>query len=241
MLGFEVRLDVGTPEMRFITVGPPNQPDTAIVLQPSTRRLTRLVSPNASQDGAVFEHQGQRLTRRVIALSVICLVGATSCGGSGEGDAEVGDAAATMTYAAARLEEIQEAVDEWASAKTLADARAAAERARNLVTGPATLGSGDLDDDGEVLGISAKGLLPSSSGAPGGLVPDLAGCAAVDRDVLGGDWATPADRWDILQTAITDWEPSNDTFPSLPSHPQRICEASPSFSLIRQLGGQWAP
>ncbi len=36
VLGFEVRLDVGTPEMRFITVGPPNQPDTAIVLQPPT-------------------------------------------------------------------------------------------------------------------------------------------------------------------------------------------------------------
>lgn len=36
VLGFEVRLDVGPPEMRFITVGPPNQPDTAIVLQPPT-------------------------------------------------------------------------------------------------------------------------------------------------------------------------------------------------------------
>lgn len=36
VLGFEVRLDVGTPEMRFITVGPPNQPDTSIVLQPPT-------------------------------------------------------------------------------------------------------------------------------------------------------------------------------------------------------------
>lgn len=36
VLGFEVRVDVGTPEMRFITVGPANQPDTAIVLQPPT-------------------------------------------------------------------------------------------------------------------------------------------------------------------------------------------------------------
>ncbi len=36
VLGFEVRLDVGTPEMRFITVGPPGQPDTSIVLQPPT-------------------------------------------------------------------------------------------------------------------------------------------------------------------------------------------------------------
>ena len=33
-LGFEVRLDVGDGGMRWITVGPPGQPDTAIVLHP---------------------------------------------------------------------------------------------------------------------------------------------------------------------------------------------------------------
>jgi uncharacterized glyoxalase superfamily protein PhnB len=33
-LGFEVRLDVGGGNMRWITVGPPNQPDTNIVLYP---------------------------------------------------------------------------------------------------------------------------------------------------------------------------------------------------------------
>jgi catechol 2,3-dioxygenase-like lactoylglutathione lyase family enzyme len=33
-LGFEVRLDVGKDKMRWITVGPPNQPDTSIVLYP---------------------------------------------------------------------------------------------------------------------------------------------------------------------------------------------------------------
>ena len=33
-LGFEVRLDVGEGKMRWITVGPPGQPDTAIVLHP---------------------------------------------------------------------------------------------------------------------------------------------------------------------------------------------------------------
>lgn len=36
VLGFEVRLDVGSGKMRFITVGPPEQPDTSIVLQPPT-------------------------------------------------------------------------------------------------------------------------------------------------------------------------------------------------------------
>ncbi len=35
-LGFEVRLDVGYGGMRWITVGPPGQPDTAIVLHPPT-------------------------------------------------------------------------------------------------------------------------------------------------------------------------------------------------------------
>jgi uncharacterized glyoxalase superfamily protein PhnB len=35
-LGFEVRLDVGYHGMRWITVGPPAQPDTAIVLSPPT-------------------------------------------------------------------------------------------------------------------------------------------------------------------------------------------------------------
>lgn len=34
ILGFEVRLDVGTGAMRWITVGPVGQPDTAIVLYP---------------------------------------------------------------------------------------------------------------------------------------------------------------------------------------------------------------
>ncbi len=33
-LGFEVRLDVGQGKMRWITIGPPGQPDTSIVLHP---------------------------------------------------------------------------------------------------------------------------------------------------------------------------------------------------------------
>ena len=36
ILGFEVRLDVGYEDMRWITVGPVGQPDTAIVLHPPT-------------------------------------------------------------------------------------------------------------------------------------------------------------------------------------------------------------
>jgi catechol 2,3-dioxygenase-like lactoylglutathione lyase family enzyme len=36
VLGFEVRLDVGYEGMRWITVGPAGQPDTAVVLHPPT-------------------------------------------------------------------------------------------------------------------------------------------------------------------------------------------------------------
>jgi catechol 2,3-dioxygenase-like lactoylglutathione lyase family enzyme len=34
VLGFEVRTDVGQGSMRWITVGPPNQPDTCLLLAP---------------------------------------------------------------------------------------------------------------------------------------------------------------------------------------------------------------
>ena len=43
-LGFEVRLDVGSGTMRWITVGPPGQPDTAIVLHPPA------VDPGITED-----------------------------------------------------------------------------------------------------------------------------------------------------------------------------------------------
>ncbi len=36
VLGWEVRLDVGYEDMRWITVGPPDQPETAVVLYPPT-------------------------------------------------------------------------------------------------------------------------------------------------------------------------------------------------------------
>ncbi len=43
-LGFEVRLDVGQGAMRWITVGPPNQPGTSIVLAPPA------VDPGITED-----------------------------------------------------------------------------------------------------------------------------------------------------------------------------------------------
>jgi catechol 2,3-dioxygenase-like lactoylglutathione lyase family enzyme len=44
VLGFELRKDVGYQQMRWLTVGPANQPDTAIVLTPPA------VDPGISDD-----------------------------------------------------------------------------------------------------------------------------------------------------------------------------------------------
>lgn len=44
LLGFEVRMDVGYEGMRWITVGPPGQPDTSIVLTPPA------VDPGLTED-----------------------------------------------------------------------------------------------------------------------------------------------------------------------------------------------
>lgn len=43
VLGFDVRLDVGEGQMRWITVGPSGQPDTSIVLTPA------VVDPTVSE------------------------------------------------------------------------------------------------------------------------------------------------------------------------------------------------
>jgi predicted enzyme related to lactoylglutathione lyase len=44
VLGFEVRTDVGQGKMRWITVGPPGQPDTSILLAPPA------VDPGITED-----------------------------------------------------------------------------------------------------------------------------------------------------------------------------------------------
>ncbi len=120
-----------------------------------------------------------------------------------------------------RIDAIAMAVARWEGAESIEDAHAAAEEARNLVTGARTVGAGDLDGDGTAMGLAERGLLPGEGGAPG-LVSPLEGCAEVERDVLGGSWSDPADRWQVAAAAIDAWAPANNTFPSLPSHPQRI-------------------
>jgi predicted enzyme related to lactoylglutathione lyase len=44
ILGFELRMDVGYEGMRWLTVGPPGQPDTSIVLHPPA------IDPGVTED-----------------------------------------------------------------------------------------------------------------------------------------------------------------------------------------------
>ena len=44
----------------------------------------------------------------------------------------------------------------------------------------------------------------------------------VEADVLGGPWDDAPARWWTMVTAIDEWAPDGNTFPTLPSHPQRV-------------------
>ncbi len=119
-----------------------------------------------------------------------------------------------------RLAAIDGAVRRWRQASNLRVAHDAAEEARNLIVGAAGPYYGDSDRDGSVAGASSRGLLPGRSGEAGLAQPGDGAC--VVRDILGGGWEQPARRWSILEAAIEVWSPSRNTFPSLPSQPQRI-------------------
>jgi len=121
---------------------------------------------------------------------------------------------------ALRLAEIDGAVRRWRRASHLRVAHAAAEEALNLVVGPAGPYYGDADRDGAVAGASSIGLLPGLAGEAG--LAQAADGACVVRDILGGGWEQPARRWSFLEAAIGAWSPFRNTFPSLPSHPQRV-------------------
>jgi predicted enzyme related to lactoylglutathione lyase len=68
VLGMEVRLDVGFEGMRWVTVGPPSQPDVNIVLEPP------LADPNASPEDkkAMAELLAKGMLRGVIFSTEDC-------------------------------------------------------------------------------------------------------------------------------------------------------------------------
>ncbi|MCB0972624.1 MAG: hypothetical protein KDA97_14050 [Acidimicrobiales bacterium] len=137
-------------------------------------------------------------------LALALLVAAAGCGSSSDGDAPPADPEAIAALDE-RLDELDAAVSAWADAATLDEAVAAATEARDLVTG--------TDEE--------PGILTDRQGEPG-LADPLAGCDQVERDVLGGSWDDPTERWQILDDAIAEWTPANNPFPGLPSHPQRV-------------------
>ena len=121
---------------------------------------------------------------------------------------------------ATRLAAVDEAVNRWAAASTLAAAHEAAEEARNLIVGSSGPFYGDANRDGRIAGASEVGVLPGLNGQQGLAGPRDNAC--VVADVLGGSWSDPARRWSQLQGAIARWTPVRNTFPLLPSHAQRV-------------------
>jgi len=173
-------------------------------------------------------------------LAIAGALAATACTGEkplGQSGADHGAALANTTPADApapapsaepprreslseRVAAVDAAVGRWRTAGDLPAARRAAEEARNLIGGPAGPMFGDADGDGVIAGQRADGLLPGVGGEPG--LASGSSSACVERDVFGGDWSDPAGRWAILARAIAKWSPGNNSFPALPSHPQRI-------------------
>jgi len=74
----------------------------------------------------------------------------------------------------------------------------------------------------------------------------LATNECVAKDVLGGSWEDPPDRWDEMLRAIGDWRPDNNTMPSLASHPMRVVgwatfsQDSDSLEAIHEYAGHAA-
>lgn len=119
-----------------------------------------------------------------------------------------------------RLLALDRAAFRWQTAPSLQIAHVAAEEARNLIVGASGPYYGDADRDGQIAGASVAGVLPGLKGEASLAVPTNNSC--VVADILGGSWSEPAVRWSLLQTAIARWTPTRNTFPSLPSHAQRV-------------------
>lgn len=159
----------------------------------------------------------------LLAALLASLASSVACGAGRTTRVEPTPAAGESPHRAAlaeRLAAIDRAVSAWQAASDLPAARRAAEEARNLVVGADGPSYGDADGDGTVRGAVAAGLLPGLTGVAGLAAEEDGAC--VERDVLGGPWADPAARWAELDARIAAWTPTNNTFPTLPSHPQRV-------------------
>lgn len=149
-------------------------------------------------------------TVAIVPLVALLLAGCSTTAQSVAGSDEL----------AARLQTIDAAITAWQAAPDLPTARRSAEEVRNLVVGADGPYYGDADGDGTIEGAVDVGVLPGLEGEPG-LASGIDG-RCVERDILGGSCDDAPARWATLDTAITSWSSADNTFPTLPSHPQRI-------------------
>jgi len=159
----------------------------------------------------------------VVLLSL--LAACTNADGDAPEPSSTGNAATTATSEAPlrdRLDVLDSLITTWRAAETIDEAHAAAEAAANLIVGPGGPSCGDRDANGTLEGATDVGLLPALSGSPTGIANPLETNECIVRDVLGGSWDQPAERWNTMLTAIDEWRPNRNTMPSLPSHPMRI-------------------
>jgi hypothetical protein len=166
------------------------------------------------------------MKRRFVTSAAVFVLLAlmTACGAADSNPIAVSSShspGAANTALVERIDDIEAAVKLWQDASTIADAHAAAEQARNLVVGPNGPDYGDADGNGGIDGNSQIGILPGLSGEVG-LAQSPPVNACVTADVLGGAWDDPQARWGEALTAVDDWSTSNNTFPSLASHLQRV-------------------
>lgn len=165
-------------------------------------------------DGRAAIGDAAPMRSRALALVACAALALGACGDDDDPPATAG-----AQPALERAEAIEDAVAAWADAPTLDEAQRHAEDARNLITGPAVQGAGDIDGDGSAEPVD-EGLLPGDDGSAG-LATGLPG-RCVELDVLGGAWDEPAERWDDVLRRIDAWTPQNNPFPELPSHAQRV-------------------
>lgn len=158
---------------------------------------------------------------RLACVAAATAIVLAACGSTSTSEGSSDDDFTTLALSE-RVDAVGDAVDVWWGAMSIAAAHAAAETALNLVVGPNGLGYGDRDGDGVVNGASAVGLLPGIDGTPSGLAESLRANDCVTRDVLGGPWIQPSAEWAAMLTAIDQWRPTNNTMPTLPSHPMRV-------------------
>ncbi len=175
------------------------------------------VSEGANRSRTVEGSKVLLMLRRLVLLSVGVVIVVAACGGEVEPteSSVVIEGPASGGSVAERLAEIDSFVTLWRTAGTLDEAGAAAEGAANLVVGPDGPGYGDRNGDGVVGGASTVGLIP-------GMALPLEDNECVLRDVLGGAWDEPLERWDEMLDAIDAWRPGNNTMPTLASHPMRV-------------------